>query len=225
MPGTVLYPKAVRLSKKLRFNIFLLQSLLFPAFVSPVMHNTSLALTDRCLSDCWETLFCFLFCIFATLFHFFSSPQGVCWDEVKVHVLVSLKRGFVNQCHHKKERGLHVLVLQSFSKAYSIIFAYIRSPIYIWGMKQLSKGGWMYYWVILYICCLLHIWPPRVTYWQHHSQWIIYRKLLGDWSHLSSLNESLQVSWEERRRVERSPCIQIDQTFNTHPPICSSSSV
>lgn len=105
VPGTVLYPKAVRLSKKLRFNIFLLQSLLFPAFVSPVMHNTSLALTDRCLSDCWETLFCFLFCIFATLFHFFSSPQGVCWDEVKVHVLVSLKRGFVNQCHYKKKGG------------------------------------------------------------------------------------------------------------------------
>lgn len=62
-----------------------------------------------------------------------------------------------------------------------------------------------------------YIWHPGVTYWQHHSQWIINRKLLRGWSHFFSLSESLQVRWEERRMVGRSPCMQIDQTFNKPP--------
>lgn len=122
-------------------------------------------------------------------------------DEVKVHILV------IHCCPKHLALRLHA------SGCHFISDIRKRYPKKV--EKKARSGN----------CHLLHIWPPRVTHWQHHSQWLIYRKQLWGWSHLSSFSESLQVRWEEGRMVGRSPCIQIDQTFNSRPPICSGSAM
>lgn len=132
----------------------------------------------------------------------------------------------------------HILVIHSFSKAFPFFFFFPQSISYYilhalghWFMSEVWKSYlWQQqkgkkkqnYWVVT---VATYIWPLRVMHEWHHSQWIIYRKLPGGWSYLSSLNESLQVRWEERRMMGRSPCMQIDQTFNNYPPICSGSAM